>query len=90
MTKKKIIRIGLAVLAAALLAGGAVMLTKDDISQKIKEKELIPYMPAPIILAELDEAVPEVPTKEIQAETEYVKSENIQNFSDIMICYNKT
>lgn len=38
MTKKKIIRIGLAVLAAALLAGGAVMLTKDDISQKIKEK----------------------------------------------------
>lgn len=83
MTKKKIIRIGLAVLAAALLAGGAVMLTKDDISQKIKEKELIPYMPAPIILAELDDAVPEVPTEEIQVETKYVKPENIQNFPDI-------
>ena len=83
MTKKKIIRIGLAVLAAALLAGGAVMLTKDDISQKIKEKELIPYMPAPIILAELDDAVPEVPAEEIQAETEYVKPENIQDFPDI-------
>lgn len=83
MTKKKIIRIGLAVLAAALLAGGAVMLTKDDISQKIKEKELIPYMPAPIILAELADAVPEVPAEEIQAETEYAKPENIQNFPDI-------
>lgn len=32
MTKKKIIRIGLAVLAAALLAGGAAMLTKDDMN----------------------------------------------------------
>ncbi len=83
MTKKKIIRIGLAVLAAALLAGGAVMLTKDDISQKIKEKELIPYMPAPIILAELDNTVPEVPAEDIQTETEYVKPENIQDFPDI-------
>ncbi|MCM1008244.1 MAG: class B sortase [Ruminococcus flavefaciens] len=77
---KKIIA---AVLAAALLSGGAVMLTKDDISQKIKEKELIPYTPAPIILAELDDAVPEVPTKDIPAETEYVKPENIQDFPDI-------
>lgn len=40
-----------AAISAALLAGGAAMLTKDDISQKIKEKELILYMPAPIILA---------------------------------------
>lgn len=84
---KKLVKINkkfiVAAISAALLAGGAAMLTKDDISQKIKEKELIPYMPAPIILAELDEAVPEVPTEEFQAETEYVKPENIQNFSDI-------
>lgn len=77
---KKII---LAAISAALLAGGAVMLTKDDISQKIKEKELIPYMPAPIILAELDDAVPEVPTEEIQVETEYIKPENATDFPDI-------
>ncbi|MDE5937262.1 MAG: hypothetical protein K2G83_07645, partial [Ruminococcus sp.] len=77
---KKII---VAAISAVLLAGGAVMLAKDDISQKIKEKELIPYMPAPIILAELDDAVPEVPTEEIKAETEYVKPENITDFPDI-------
>ena len=75
----------MAAISAALLAGGAAMLTKDDISQKIKEKELIPYMPAPIILAELDDAVPEVPAEEIQAETEYVKPENIQDLSLIHI-----
>lgn len=73
----------MATISAALLAGGVAMLTKDDISQKIKEKELIPYMPASIILAELDDAVPEVPTEEIQAETEYVKSEKITDFPDI-------
>lgn len=63
MKKKTILRALAAVSAAALLLGGAYLLTKDDFSQKLKETEIKPYMPTPTILAALDEASePEITT----------------------------
>lgn len=56
MKKKTILRALAAVSAAALLLGGAYLLTKDDFRQRLKETEIKPYMPTPTILAALDEA----------------------------------
>ena len=56
MKKKTILRALAAVSAAALLLGGAYLLTKDDFRQKLKETEIKPYMPTPTILTALDEA----------------------------------
>ncbi|PWJ09890.1 class B sortase [Ruminococcus flavefaciens] len=56
MKKKTILRILAAVSAAALLLGGAYLLTKDDFRQKLKETEIKPYMPTPTVLLALDEA----------------------------------
>ena len=66
MKKKTILRALAAVSAAALLLGGAYLLTKDDFRQKLKETEIKPYMPTPTILAALDEASePEITTTAI-------------------------
>ncbi|MDD6059455.1 MAG: class B sortase [Ruminococcus sp.] len=46
--KKKTIRILAVAVAAALLLGGAYLLTRDDIAQKIAENDLTPYMPSVI------------------------------------------
>ena len=46
--KKKTIRILAVASAAALLLGGAYLLTRDDIAQKIAENDLTPYMPSVI------------------------------------------
>lgn len=54
MKKKKALRILAVASAAALLSGGIYLLTKDDIRQKIKDNDLKPYMPAPVVLASLD------------------------------------
>lgn len=55
--KKTTIRHALAAAsAAALLLGGAYLLTKDDFRQKLKETEMKPYMPTLTVLAALDEA----------------------------------
>jgi len=56
MKKKTILRALAAVSAAALLFGGAYLLTKDDFRQKLKETEIKPYMPTPTVLSALDEA----------------------------------
>ena len=56
MKKKTILRALAAVSAAALLLGGAYLLTKDDFRQKLKETEIKPYTPTPTVLAALDEA----------------------------------
>lgn len=56
MKKKTILRALAVASAAALLLGGAYLLTKDDFRQKLKETEMKPYMPTPTILAALDEA----------------------------------
>lgn len=55
MKKKTILRALAAVSAAALLLGGAYLLTKDDFRQKLKETEIKPYMPTPTVLAALDD-----------------------------------
>ena len=44
--KKKTIRILAVASVAALLLGGAYLLTRDDIAQKIAENDLTPYMPS--------------------------------------------
>lgn len=44
--KKKLIGILAVASAAALLLGGAYLLTKDDIAQKNAEEELQPFMPS--------------------------------------------
>ena len=56
MKKKTIFRALAAVSAAALLLGGAYLLTKDDFRQKLKETEIKPYMPTPTVMSALDEA----------------------------------
>ena len=55
MTKKNKLKI-VAAVSAALLLGGAYLLTRDDVRQKLKETDLKPYMPTPIVLSALDEA----------------------------------
>lgn len=59
MKKLKIGRILAAAAAAVLLIGGIIFLTKDGAAQKIKEKNLEPYMPKPIVLQVLDNAAEE-------------------------------
>ena len=56
MKKKTILRALAAAAAAALLLGGAYLLTKDDFRQKLKETEMKPYMPTPIVISALEEA----------------------------------
>ena len=56
MKKKTILRALAAVSAAALLLGGAYLLTKDDFRQKLKETEIKPYMPTPTVMSALDGA----------------------------------
>ena len=56
MKKKAILRALAVVAAAALLLGGAYLLTKDDFRQKLKETEMKPYMPTPIVISALEEA----------------------------------
>ena len=55
MKKKAILRTLAVVAAAALLLGGAYLLTKDDFRQKLKETEMKPYMPTPIVISALEE-----------------------------------
>ena len=69
MKKKTILRALAAVFAAALLLGGAYLLTKDDFRQRLKETEIKPYMPTPTILAALDEASEPETTTTIAAST---------------------
>ena len=58
MTKKtKIIRIIATVSAVALLCGGVYLLVKNDVSQKIKGQDVLPYSPTPIAKEVLENAV---------------------------------
>lgn len=56
MKKNNKLRTMAVALATAILLGGAYLLTKDDLRQKIKETEIKPYMPTPTVLSALDEA----------------------------------
>ena len=53
MTKKAKVTI-VAAVSAALLFGGAYVYFRNDIVQKEIEHELKPYIPAPVVLHELD------------------------------------
>lgn len=55
--KSKIIRIGLAVTAAALLCGGIYLLFRDDAAQKIEWNKIKEYAPTPIVCEMLENAV---------------------------------
>ena len=59
--KKKTIRILAVASAAALLLGGAYLLTKDDIAQKIAENDLTPFMPSVI----MQDALAYTPTESV-------------------------
>lgn len=52
--QKRTIRILAVASAAALLLGGAYLLTKDDIAQEIAENDLAPYMPSLVAQGALD------------------------------------
>ena len=57
--KKKAIRILAVAAAAALLLGGAYLLTRDDIAQRLAESDLTPYMPSVIAQGALDYSAPD-------------------------------
>ena len=63
--KKKTIRILAVASAAALLLGGAYLLTRDDIAQKIAENDLTPYMPSVI----MQDALAYAPTESVTTTT---------------------
>lgn len=66
--KTKAFRIGLAVIAAALLFGGIYLLFKDDFQQKVEWDKIKDYAPTPIICATLEDAVKSNENNEIIAE----------------------
>lgn len=66
MKKLRIARVIAAAVAAALLSGGIFLLTRDSTAQKIKEKELAPFMPDPIVISALDDAAKQTENADIQ------------------------
>ena len=67
--KKKTIRILAVASAAALLLGGAYLLTKDDIAQKNAEEELQPFMPSAEVQNALDYSEEDLNTEETTVTT---------------------
>lgn len=55
--KKKALRIGLAVTAAAFLGGGVYLLFGNDIAQKMEWDKIKDYAPTPIVCEALDDVV---------------------------------
>ena len=67
--KKKLIGILAVASAAALLLGGAYLLTKDDIAQKNAEEELQPFMPSAEVQNALDYSEEDLNTEETTVTT---------------------
>lgn len=67
--KKKAIGILAVASAATLLLGGAYLLTKDDIAQKIAEKDLTPYMPSLVAQGALDYSEDDLTSEEMDVTT---------------------
>ena len=67
--KKKLIGILAVASAAALLFGGAYLLTKDDIAQKNAEEELQPFMPSAEVQNALDYSEEDLNTEETTVTT---------------------
>ncbi len=83
MKKLRIGRILAVVAAAALLSGGIFLLTKDSTAQKIKEKDLSPFMPDSIVISALDDAVEQAENADIPQILPLTKTENVDETVDV-------
>ena len=82
MNKKNILRIAAAV-SAALLFGGAYVYFRNDIAQKETEHELKPYMPAPIVLQNLDTITADFETETSPSSSEEKQSETTESTKEL-------
>ena len=82
MNKKNILRIAAAV-SAALLFGGAYVYFRNDIVQKEIEHELKPYIPAPVVLHELDTITADFETETTPSSSEEKQSETTESTKEL-------
>lgn len=87
MTKRKMLRIGAAALAAVLLFAGLTMLTKDRLQERIENKKLEQYAPNEAVRKELDNAVND--NSSDLSVPENVKKEIVQNQSQFQSDYDE-
>ena len=80
--KKNILRIAAAV-SAVLLFGGAYVYFRNDIAQKETEHELKPYMPAPIVLQNLDTITADFETETSPSSSEEKQSETTESTKEL-------
>lgn len=83
MKKLRIARVIAAAVAAALLSGGIFLLTKDSTAQKIKEKDLSPFMPDSIVISALDDAVEQAENADIPQILPLIETENADETVDV-------
>lgn len=81
--KTKAFRIGLAVAAAALLAGGIYLLFKDDFQQKVDWNKIKDYAPTPIVCEALDNAVQVNENSDIPQKIVNEMTSQVQDFGQI-------
>ena len=84
MNKKNILRIAAAV-SAALLFGGAYVYFRNDIAQKETEHELKPYMPAPIVLQNLDTITADLAAETMPSASEEKQSETAESAEELTV-----
>ena len=84
MNKKNILRIAVAV-SAAFLFGGAYVYFRNDIAQKETEHELKPYMPAPIVLQNLDTITADFETETTPSSSEEKQSETTESAEELTV-----
>lgn len=83
MKKLRIARLIVAAVAAALLSGGIFLLTMDDTAQKIKEKDLSPFMPDSIVISALDDAAKLAENADIPQILPLTETENADETVDV-------
>lgn len=83
MKKLRIARVIAAAVAAALLSGGIFLLTKDSTAQKIKEKDLSPFMPDSIVISALDDAAKQAENTDIPQILPLTETENADETVDV-------
>ncbi len=84
MNKKNILRIAAAV-SAALLFGGAYVYFRNDIVQKETEHELKPYIPAPVVLHELDTITADFTAETMPSTSEEKQSETTESAEELTV-----
>lgn len=83
MKKLRIARVIAAAVAATLLSGGIFLLTMDDTAQKIKEKDLSPFMPDSIVISALDDAAKLAENADIPQILPLTETENADETVDV-------